>query len=110
MKWWYKHFSDSLPNKGFGKKERLIVEYFTGRIPLLLRDLLQFQGQPFNESLFLSSDGLQKVTHDIVEFYQKSQEEQTWPAREKMYAYSVLALCQHLILQVFFNHGRLSSR
>ena len=72
MKWWYKHFSDLLPNKGFGKEEPLFVEYFTGRVPLLLRDLLQFQGQPFNECLFLSSDGLQKVTHDVVEFYQKN--------------------------------------
>lgn len=92
MKWWYKHFSDSLPNKGFGKKERLIVEYFTGCVPLLLRDLLQFQGQPFNECLFLSSDGLQKVTHVIVEFYQKSQEERTWPAREKMF-FSIMGAC-----------------
>jgi hypothetical protein len=85
MQCWYRHFSDSLPSEGFGPQERLVVEYLTGRIPLLLRDLLQFKGQPYDEPKFLLSGGLQKVRRDIAEFYQKSQEQSAWHAREKPY-------------------------
>ena len=65
MKEWYKHHLSELPR--LSDQERQIVEYLTGRIPLLLRGL--FGIKKFNEEEFLRSPDLLKVKVDVSIFF-----------------------------------------
>ena len=66
MKEWYKHHLSELPR--LSDQERQIVEYLTGRIPLLLRGL--FGIKKFNEEEFLRLPDLVKVDLDVSDFFE----------------------------------------
>jgi len=65
MSKWYDHYSSKLPR--LSDQEKQIVEYITGRIPLLLRPL--FDMNKFNEEKFLLSPELRKVYMDVSRFF-----------------------------------------
>jgi len=62
---WFNHHNHKLPQ--LTTNERQIVEYLTGRIPLLLRCL--FDIQHFDESKFMNFPDLIKVNDDISKFF-----------------------------------------
>ena len=66
MEKWYIHYSPELPR--LSDQERQIVEYLTGRVPLLLRGLLGIK--KFNEEEFLRLPDLVKVDVDVSDFFE----------------------------------------
>lgn len=68
MNQWWIHHNKQVPIFEAGEKSR--VEDLTGRIPLLLRPLLQFAGKPFNEieQGFWRHDDLAAVRENIMKF------------------------------------------
>jgi hypothetical protein len=64
MKEWYKHYLSKLPS--LSDQERQIVEYLTGRIPLLR---VLFGIKKFNEQVFLHFPDLKKVGLDVSDFF-----------------------------------------
>jgi hypothetical protein len=66
MEKWYIHYSSKLPT--LSDQERQIVEYLTGRVPLLLRGL--FGIKKFNEEEFLRLPDLVKVDLDVSDFFE----------------------------------------
>ena len=66
MEKWYIHYSFKLPT--LSDQERQIVEYLTGRVPLLLRGL--FGIKKFNEEEFLRLPDLVKVDLDVSDFFE----------------------------------------
>jgi len=68
MKWWWAHHEGNLPTLDeFGTVK---IEDLTGRIPLLLRPLLQFSQQDFDEveNDFLTSPEIDTVRTNIIKF------------------------------------------
>lgn len=45
---WWSHYSDVLPND-LAVDDKTRIEYFTGRMPHLLRGLLKFTGRKYSE-------------------------------------------------------------
>jgi len=79
MQWFY---SGNLLT--LSSEDRQLVEYLTGRIPLLLRSLFDFKNTAFNEQEFLNCRDLSKVNQDIVNFYRaKAEEHERSPATRK---------------------------
>jgi len=64
---WFEHHPDRLPK--LSENDWEVVEYLTGRIPLLLRSLFEFQDKSFDETKFLECPDLVKVNNDITSFY-----------------------------------------
>jgi len=104
MEQWWKHYSSSLPSPRLEEEQRLLVESLTGRIPLLLRALFQFEGKPFNEHQFLASTEIAKVWDDIHSFYQRLKEGPSWSAQAELY-YEIMSGClQHAEIPIHPNH------
>jgi hypothetical protein len=70
---WYRHYVDKIPQ--LSDKNRRIVEYLTGRIPLLLRAL--FDGAQFDEASFMNHKDLLKVKEDVLRFFEGKHTELT---------------------------------
>jgi len=66
MKHWRQHYSQKLPY--LSEDDWGLIEYLTGRIPLLLRALFQFKDEKFTEHEFLASAELRKVVSDVNKF------------------------------------------
>ena len=68
MNQWWIHHEKKVPI--FEADDKAEVEDLTGRIPLLLRPLLQFSGKPFHEieQGFLTHKHLVAVRENIVQF------------------------------------------
>src|SRR6266487_4461772 len=94
MEQWWKHYSCSLPSPRLEEDQRLLVESLTGRIPLLLHGLSQFEGKPFDERQFLASRDIAKVWDDIYAFYQILKEGPSWSAQAQLYVPSICLPCQ----------------
>jgi hypothetical protein len=77
MKQWWHHHQDKVPL--FSGDDKARVEDLTGRIPLLLRPLLQWGGQPFRdiEKSFWAHRDLVVVGENVQNFAStKKKEEQ----------------------------------
>jgi hypothetical protein len=71
MKHWWSHYKERVP-KFESCVERERVEYLTGRIPLLLRPLLKFNGKDFSdvEDSFLEQPEIMAIEKNIVAYSQ----------------------------------------
>jgi len=62
---WFRHYSPRLPK--LSSENGRLVDYLTGRLPLLLRSL--FDVRNFDEQHFLTSHDLHQIRLDVVGFF-----------------------------------------
>lgn len=71
MNCWWNHHSDSLPVLTVEDKQE--IEYMTGKLPLLLKELLRFKGRMYDEIKgdLLSNGILQTIRHGAKGFTER---------------------------------------
>jgi hypothetical protein len=85
---WFKHHSSHLPV--LTDEERQLVEYLTGRIPLLLCSLFEFKGKEFNQHEFMDCEDLCDVQLDVTYSFEKKRSSQNTPRMEELYVSCLL--------------------
>jgi hypothetical protein len=105
MQEWYKHYSSELPR--LSDQERQIVEYLTGRIPLLLRVLIGIK--KFNEEEFSRFPDLQKVDVDISNFFRARINALKEDEKDEYVLCPPVLYFSSMFLQLLRHHGSISS-
>lgn len=94
MDCWWTHYSDSLPH-GLSVDDKAKIEYFTGRMPHLLRGLLKFSGRQYLEikKEYTTSDFYFKFTSAVksrfaINLHEYAEDEDK--TKIQMYVHSLL--------------------
>jgi len=103
---WYIHYSSKLPT--LSDQERQIIEYLTGRIPLLLRVL--FSIEKFNEEEFLRFSDLVKVNWDVSTFFMERIEMLKEDQKDVYVLCLPVRYLSSTFLQILRHHGSMSSK